>query len=243
MSSSKKASLLSVKRRSRLFLMGASVILLITSLLWAFLSARLQATNADQLIDGYLFESSDVFKHATFPGAHTYLIKWPLFALAGILGSASWAVTVLTVLCALIPIAALAVLLWRIERRPAVLGIWYLVLSVVLLLVPAQPAPGTLLPVNFAMFTTRNLEYAVFLVILVLLTRTRSWRDWSGWVAAGLAALLFASDGLFLPLLLGAIGLAVALQFKRLRQAVWWLAAAFIGYVVAFCATKGLEAW
>lgn len=243
MDSKKTASRPLRKGGPRLMLLLASLTLLVTSLFWAVLSARLQNTNADQLIDGYLFESSSVFQQASFPGAHSYLIKWPLFALAAVLGNTSWAVTSLTVLCALLPVAALALLLSRIERRPAVLSLWFVALSSMLLLVPAQPSPGTLLPVNFAMLTTRNLEYAVFLVILVLLTRARSWRSRQAVVAGVLAVLLLASDGLFLPLLLGAIGFVAVLRRELNRRIVGWLGFAVVAYMLAYLTTKSLQVW
>lgn len=200
-----------------LSLLFGTAILLATSLFWAILSARVQNYNADQVVDGFLFETSNIFGAASFPGAHSFLIKWPLFALSAALGNTTTVVTVLTVACALIPVAALALALRVIERRNTVLCLWFLALSCLLLLVPAQPAPGVLLPVNFAMFTTRNLEYAVLLAIVGLLVRSRSWRSPLGWLAVVLAIPLIASDGIFAPLLVGASGLAVLLQLARLR--------------------------
>jgi LmbE family N-acetylglucosaminyl deacetylase len=243
MDSKKTASRPMVKRGSRLLLLLSGLLLLATSLFWAILSARLHNTNADQLIDGYLFESSSTFHQATFPGAHSFIIKWPLFAVAAALGNTSWAVTSLTVLCALLPVAALVFLLTRIERRPAVLSLWLVALSSMLLLVPAQPSPGTLLPVNFAMLTTRNLEYAVFLAVLVLLARTRSWRSWPAWVAGALAVLLLASDGLFMPLLFGGVGFIAVLCWKLSKQIIRWLGFVAAAYVAAYLVTKLLLVW
>jgi LmbE family N-acetylglucosaminyl deacetylase len=217
---SRKHHKLSPRRRQllgRLFLFTCGALLLATSIFWALLSAGLQNNNADQLVDGYLFESRDVFRAASFPGAHSFLIKWPLFALSAALGNTTTAVTVLTVICALLPIATLATLLIIIERRKAVLGLWFLALSSMLLLVPAQPGPGVLLPVNTAMFTTRNLEYTVFIVIIGLLVRSSGWRAIKLWVAAVLATLLIASDGIFAPLLVGSTGLLVGLHWLRVK--------------------------
>ncbi len=218
-------------RARHVLLMVSAAVLLATSIFWAILSVKLQNYNADQLIDSYLFESGKVFSQATFPSAHTFLLKWPLFALAAAFSNSTLAVTVLSVLCALAPVAALAWLLSTIERRPAVLSLWFLALSSVLLMIPAQAAPGVFLPVNFAMFTTRNVEYALFLVVITLLVRSRHWRDRSAWAAGILAAVLMASDGLFMPLLVGSLWLMLLLRRGRSRRILGWLLIAVLGYL------------
>ncbi len=190
--------------------------LLATSIFWAILSARLQNSNADQLIDGRLFESRDTLQAASFPGAHSFLLKWPLFALAGLLHNTLLVTTILTVICALVPVAAIAYVVWRVDPRPKVFALWCLVLSSMLLLVPAQAAPGVLLPVNFAMFTTRNLEYGLLLFIVAMLGRTRHLKSWSALAVLLGSALLIVSDALFAPLLLGGVGLAF--MYKVLRH-------------------------
>lgn len=180
-------------------------VLLLTTCFWAVLSAGLQEVNADQFIDAYLFESADTFQHALFPGAHTFLIKWPLFALMQLYGH-SWIVfTGMTLLMTLATVGALAYLLYRIEHRPLLFGLLCLGLASVLLLIPAQPHPGALLPSNFAMTTTRNLEYAVLLACLWLVVRAPNLRHAYFWAAAGLLGLLVASDKLFGVLALGGV--------------------------------------
>src|SRR5258707_6788137 len=67
------------------------VILLASSFVWAWLGARLHQTNADQLIDSYFFQNWSSFHGANFPGSHTFLIKWPLFWIVGLLGYSNFA--------------------------------------------------------------------------------------------------------------------------------------------------------
>jgi len=229
------------KNGSKWLLIASSLILLATTLFWSVLSARLQNYNADQLVDGYLFESWSVFTNASFPGAHSFLLKWPLFGLAAALGNTAHAVTALTVVCALAIIATLAIILARIERRPAMLSLWFLALSSMLLLVPAQPAPGALLPVNFAMFTTRNIEYAVLLAVFILFTRTKRWRTRSALIAVVLGVLLMATDGLFMPLMVGAVGFVFLLQPRKIKRTALWTAIVATGFIGAYAATKSLQ--
>lgn len=235
------------KKPEQLFAFIAVLILLVTSIFWTVLSARLHLANADQLIDGYLFESWRTFQAAVFPGAHTFLLKWPLFAVAALFGSSDLIITLLTVVCALVPVAALVILLFKIERRPMVFGLWCLVLSSILLLVPAQPSPGTLLPVNFAMFTTRNIEYALYVLILVFLARTKRLYSRSAVLVVAGTALLVASDKLFAPLLLGTVLLALAfVGFKNRRnipaiittRPTKWLLVSAVGIVAALVLIK-----
>ena len=231
------------RRSGRVLVVFSGLVLLATSLFWAILSAQLQNYNADQLIDSYLFESSHTLQAASFPSAHTFLIKWPLFALTAAFGNTTIAITIMTVLCALVPVVALAGLLAFIERRPLVLSAWFVALASMLLLVPAQPSPGTLLPVNFAMFTTRNIEYAVFLAVLWLFITVRSWRDPRAWLAVTLTALLLASDGLFLPLLFGAVLAVWSTRRRRPRRPLAWLAMLAAGFVAARLLVSALTHW
>src|SRR5579863_162610 len=64
-------------------------VLLGSTIFWSILSARIQQNNADQLVDPYLFQNASTFHGATFPGAHSYLIKWPIFLLIRLFGYSS----------------------------------------------------------------------------------------------------------------------------------------------------------
>jgi LmbE family N-acetylglucosaminyl deacetylase len=206
----------------------ALIVLVATTLLWSILGARLQFHNADQLSDAYLFSNGRTFHSAVFPGAHTFLLKWPIFWLTSLAGNTPHALTVATVGVVLVTVLSLAALLYRIDRRPAVHGTAWLCLSLALLLVPPQPYAGALLPVNMAMLTTRNLEYVVYIVALICFIRASRLRSW--FFAAGVAvmALLIASDKLFLSLsaggaLMALIAYALANNWGYVSYAARWL--------------------
>ena len=61
------------------YLFVASIILALTTIYWSILGGRLQNSNADELINSYLFQNAQTFHQASLPGAHTFLLKWPLF--------------------------------------------------------------------------------------------------------------------------------------------------------------------
>jgi LmbE family N-acetylglucosaminyl deacetylase len=187
----------------------AVVVLLGTTVLWSWLGARLQTHNADQLSDAYMFSDWRTFRDSNFPGAHTLLLKWPILWLVGLFGVSANSLLVATVAVVVITVSTLALVLYKIDRRPLVFGTICLGLAMALLLVPAQPYAGALLPVNMAMLTTRNLEYAVYLVALILFAQSKRMRDWNFWGAIVLVAILGASDKLFLSLSAGGALLAL----------------------------------
>jgi hypothetical protein len=202
----------------KVFATASLAILVLTTCYWAILSASLHEVNADQFIDAYMFESVGTFREALFPGAHTFLIKWPLFAVMALYGQ-SWIVfTGMTVLMTLATVGALAYMLYKIERRPLLFGLICLGLASVLLLIPAQPHPGALLPANFAMTTTRNLEYIVFIACMYAVLRASGYRHKYFWIAAGLLALLVASDKLFAVLALGGVLFLLVVYAGLLRR-------------------------
>jgi hypothetical protein len=211
------------------YLIAGAVVLLVTTVFWAVLGARLQLHNADQLSDPYMFSNWQTFQGAIFPGAHTFLFKWPIFWLVGIFGVSSTSLLIATVLVTVVTVGALAWLLWRIDRRPLVLGTFYLALAFVLLLVPAQPYAGGVLPVNMAMLTTRNLEYVLYGVGLVLCLRAKRLRDWRAVASAAVLGVLIASDKLFLGFGVGGAALALVVyalcsNWSAVSFAVRWLA-------------------
>jgi LmbE family N-acetylglucosaminyl deacetylase len=188
---------------SNTYAVAAVVILLATTVLWSYLSAKLHQGNADQLIDTYLFDNAKTFHGAHFPSTHTFLMKWPLFLLIKLCGSTATAFMAFTVGVTVLTVGLFAGILYRIERRPFVFGTICLALTAMLLAIPAQPYSGALLPVNMAMVTTRNLEYIVYIVALWLCVsaiRVKSWKFWSG---TALLTLLIASDKLFLTIGVG----------------------------------------
>ncbi|MEI7683166.1 MAG: PIG-L family deacetylase [Candidatus Saccharibacteria bacterium] len=191
-----------------LYALGAVMILALTSLFWSLLGANLQQRNADQLVDPALFQYKATFTGALFPSTHTFLIKWPLFYLIKLFGYSNASYIGLTVLATLATIGVLAYIIYRIESRPMMFGTIMLALASVLLLVPAVPAAGVFLPVNFAMLATRNLEYVVFLASLFLLVKSKHLKSWTYFGAVTALTLLITSDKLFLSLSLGGAVLA-----------------------------------
>lgn len=220
------------------YLFASVLILLLTTIFWSYLGARVHQQNADQLVNSLLFENAKTFKGATIPSAHTLLLKWPLFYLIHLLGSTSAALTVATITLSLITVLAFAYLLSRIERRPLVLGTVYVAMASCLLLVPIQPYAGALLPVSMAMLATRNVEYILLLVALVALAATRRVRSWQFAAATAILGLLFASDRLFLTLSLGGATVmflfyAVCKHWKLVTTALNWFFASLLGGILA----------
>jgi LmbE family N-acetylglucosaminyl deacetylase len=194
---------------AKIYVLFALVVLVATTLLWAILGARVQSGNADQLVNSFLFEHASTFKDATLPGQHTFLFKWPLFVIIKMAGFSTGAFVGVTVAAVLATVALLAWVLYRIERRPLVFGTICLALASALLLVPAQPYAGALLPVNMAMLATRNLEYILYIGGLVLFLRSGSVKSGKFWLAVLLMSVLIASDKLFLTIGIGAACLAL----------------------------------
>jgi LmbE family N-acetylglucosaminyl deacetylase len=222
----------------RAYALVAFVVLLATTLLWAILSANLHAGNADQLINSYLFENNATFHGAVFPGQHSFLMKWPLFFLIRVFGYSSTAFTVFTVATVILTVSMLALILYTINRRPMVFGTLCLALASVLLLVPAMPYAGGILPVNMAMIATRNLEYVLFIAGLALLAASHGIKSRRFWLAAAILSLLIASDKLFLTLglggaLLALVVYALAKGWNLVSLSVAWLMAVIVAALAA----------
>jgi len=221
----------------------ALTVLFATTLLWAVLGARLQGRNADQLSDPYLFSTWKTFREAAFPGAHTFLLKWPIFWLINVFGLSKHSLVIATVGLVVVTVATLVLILYKIERRPLVFGTICLGLSLALLLIPAQPYAGGLLPVNMAMLTTRNIEYAVYLMALLLFARAKRIWNWNFALGVVLLSVLIASDKLFMSLSLGGALLAMVLYgalraWNLVSFALRW----FIGGVIATAGATGILA-
>jgi len=219
----------------------ALAVLVGSTVFWSLLSARVHLDNADQLINPYLFENTGTLHGALLPGAHSFLLKWPIFAGFHLLGFSSASYLAVTVGLALSAVAALAAIVYAIERRPLVFGTLCLALSSVLIAVPAEPYAGGLLPVNMAMMTTRNVEYVLFIVCLGLLAKTKRLLHWRFGLAIIGLTILIASDKLFLSLSLGGamIGGLVAL-FGRHRSLLRAFTRQLVATVLAGIATIGV---
>jgi LmbE family N-acetylglucosaminyl deacetylase len=197
-------------RDTRVVLTLCLAVLFATTIYWAVLGAIVQNNNADQLIDPLLFSNVHTFQGAVFPAAHTFLLKWPLFALIAVFNNSAVAIVLVTVLLCVATIAGFFYLIYRAEKRPLVLALMALFLASMLLMTPVEPHPGALLPTNFAMLTTRNIEYIFFVFSIILLTKPRK-----SYIAGALSLLtiLFASDRLFMMLGLGASALSLGVYY------------------------------
>lgn len=232
------------------YLALSAVLLLVTTIFWALLGARVHQSNADQLVDPYLFSHWSFFHGSLFPGAHSFLLKWPLFALIGVFGVSPLSLQIFTVAVVLCTVGSLAWILQRIERRPLVLGTQLLALATCLLLVPAQPYAGGILPVNMAMLTTRNLEYIVYILSLATLVRTTRYKSIRFVVAVVVLAILIASDKLFLSLSIGGAVLAICgyaftQKWQLVTLCVRWLVAGILagGLAVLLLGIINIPTW
>lgn len=228
------------------YAIGALVVLVVSTILWAILGARIHGLNADQLVDPYLFSSADTFQGASFPGAHSFLFKWPIFWLVALFGVSSASLMAATVAAVLVTVLALAFMLYKIDRRPLVFGTICLFLALMLLMVPAQPYPGALLPVNMAMLTTRNLEYILYIASMLFVIRAGRVRNWYSLAAVGCLALLIASDKLFATLGLGSALLLIVVyllvhNWRMARLGVRWLVTVLAATVFSTLLLAGLQ--
>lgn len=205
---------------SKRYAVFAVLVLLTTSCIWAVTGAQVHGSNSDQLVNTYLFESWNTFHNAHFPAAHSFIIKWPLFLLIKWIGPTSFNFVLLTVLIVLVTVSSLAFILYRIDRRSIVFSTSCLAMASTLLLVPPQPYPGGILPVNMAMIATRNLEYILYIASLFLLVRSVKFRSASFWLAVALLGILGVSDRLFLTLSIGGAAMATVLYVFAKKRAL-----------------------
>ncbi len=204
---------------------------------WSILGAKINQLNSDQLVSPYLLESSNVFKNALMPGVHSFLIKWPLLYFIKLYNYSNASFIYVTLFLTIATVASLAYLLYRIERRPLIFGTLCLAVASTLLLIPIEPIAGSLLPVNMAMITTRNIEYIVFILSLILLIRHKGFKNWQYWLSVLLLSLLVASDKLFLSLsiggaLLGVVTYSFLKKWKFVMIFAHWLGLAIIAGVL-----------
>ena len=211
----------------------AFIILLGTTIYWSILGAKVQQGNSDQLIGPYLFSSNSVFKNASFPGDHSFLIKWPLLKIIELYNYSPVSFYVITAALSALTISLLVYILYKIEKRPVVISVIMLALASILLMVPIQPVPGALLPVNMAMVTQRNIEYIIFIVSLMLIVKNRKIISWQYWLSTLLLASLIASDKLFLGLsvggaIMGLIFYSFVRKWRLVSDFAYWFGSAFI---------------
>lgn len=215
------------------------VILLITTLYWTLLSSRLQLANADQLVNSFLFNQLSSVRDALLPSAHSFLLKWPLFLVIGIKGATTSLFISATIILVSSTITCFAYILYKITKKPLLIGTVILALSSILLLVPTFPYGGGLLPVNMAMLATRNIEYIAYIGSLIYIIRAKKIISLKFTVGTLLLAAIIASDKLFLILSLGgALVMLVPYLIKRqwsfVRISINWLTASLAAAIIAF---------
>ena len=230
--------IINLKSFSRIYMVSGVAVLFITTLFWSFLGAKLQLGNADQLVNTDLSSGLNTFHGANFPSSHSFLLKWPLFFLVHLLGNSSSALIAFTIATVLLTVACLVLVISKIDSRPLVFGTICLALSSVLLMVPAVPYTGAILPVNMAMLATRNLEYILYITSLFFLIRSTRIRSKGFWLAVACLSLLIASDKLFLVISGGGALLALIFYasigvWPLVNRSVNWLKIVIISAIVA----------
>jgi LmbE family N-acetylglucosaminyl deacetylase len=174
-------------------------------------------------------------------------VKWPLFIIERLFNYSPVTLVVLTILVSVVTVAGLAYILYRIDRRPKVIGTVFLALACILLFIPAQPHAGGLLPVNFAMLATRNIEYLFYILSLVLIVRTPRIRNLQTVLAIVVLTLLISSDKLFMWISLGGAGLMIATYLIARRTTLVkiglrWLALTVLSFVISTALLWALNA-
>jgi hypothetical protein len=226
------------KKLSDIYVLFSLTVLLLTTVFWSVLSAKIQNYNADQLSYPLQFLHYSSLQKAVIPSTHSFLVKWPLFVFLAQIGpTLNWLLIATVALC-LLTVGGLIYFIYRIEKRPLIFGTLCLALASMLLMIPAQPFPGSLLPVNFAMLTTRNICYLILILGIYLALRYKRILSWKFFWAVLLTSLVFASDKLFLTMGVGGAVLAFIffLAFKmraQAGQALRWLTVSVAGAILA----------
>lgn len=213
----------------KVYLIFSLIVLIATSAYWSLLGAKIQLSNSDQLVNNFLFSNRATFHGAILPSVHTFLIKWPIFWLMNVFGTTDRVVNIFTVGLVLVTVIILTTIIYRIESRPVVFGTICLAMASVLLMIPAAPYAGALLPVNMAMITTRNIEYILYIVGIILVIRTPKMLSIGFLLSAISLSLLVASDKLFFVFIIGSALIALII-YTRARQ--WKLVSLSINWFI-----------
>jgi len=223
----------------KIFLAFSFLVLISTTTYWTLLSTKVESFNSDQLSAPYAFSSFNHIMTSSLTGAHTYLLKWPLFWFIKSFSYAHWTYYLTTLFCVLVTVISLAYIVIKLEKRPMYSGSILLALSSVLLLIPAQSYPGSLLPLNMAMLPTRNIEYVLFIASIYLVLKTKKVFSLSSISSLLILILLFTSDRLFLAIGLGGSILAIVIliskkHWKVLSDLDRWFWYSFFATITSF---------
>ncbi len=225
-------------RFEKAYIIFSITLLGLSTIVWSWLGSIIQSGNADQLVNSYLFESTATANGAILPDQHSFLIKIPILWFVNVLGGSPLAFSVVTSVLVLTTVGLFAYFLYKIEKRPLVIGTIFLALALVLAMIPAEPYSGSLLPTNMAMLTTRNIEYILFVLSIALVIKAPRLMGKYILGAVIVLTLLIASDKLFMTLGVGgAAGLLVVALFSRntpIRSiAIRWLVVAVTSTIAA----------
>ena len=185
-------------KRRWIFPVACLLLLLGSTVWWSYWGAKVQQGNADQLINAQLFESRNVLRNSSVPSTHSFLLKWPLFWLIHAFHQTAFMYVFVTILLSLSTVAGFAWLLYKLRLKPTRLGLLYLAVASCLLLVPAAPYSGGLLPVNMAMAANRNIEYLLYMGVLWIIAGLPNWKSKKFILATAALGLVVTSDRLFL---------------------------------------------
>ena len=156
------------------------------------------------------------FHHAILSSQQTFILKWPVYLVISLLGSSSSGLIGGTIFIVLLTVGLFVGILSQIEKRPLFLGTIILGLASVLMIIPAEPKVGVLIPVNMAMLAARNIEYLAFIYALINLIKSPHTQSKRFWLSVGLMTLVVASDKFFL--IISGLGAILAMIYYGLRN-------------------------
>lgn len=229
-----------MKNKPKIIWVSTIIVAIIFLILLSLHYGQILLANADQISDVLLFESNSTLQGALFPSTHSFLLKWPIFFIIALFGAQPYQFVIVTILMNLVVFLFFAILFKLITKE------WKMSLLVLLaflstyMLIPLEPHVGALLPLNFSMITTRNIEYIIFIIAILMLIKSKeNIRSKYFWIASALLGLVIASDRLFLSFSVGGALLmgATALIFKKrhiFKPAAVWLFNSAIAFIGAF---------
>lgn len=223
-----------------LILLLAVLCLLGSAAYVGYKSGIVEIHNADELVDGYMFQNVHTFRSAHFDAPHTFLIKWPLFAALGALHNTQSANIIFIIFTTIVTLLGLVYILSRITHNKLATALFALLLASITLLTPPIAHDHKFLPVNFSMVTTRNIEYLVYVCSIYILTKARK-LDKNFWWSTIILILLGASDKFFVLISLLASLIWITIAYFRQKQSAakltnpaLFFASAFIAYCGSF---------
>lgn len=207
-------------RSQRIFFAFSLALLFAASVFIGLRGAQIQSYLSDQANFSFQFQNFDTIRSSLILQGHSHLITWPFFWIFAQFGNTPRVIDLLTILFVLLTSFGILALIYFVVAKKNLLvsSLAAVGLSSVLLLVPLVFFDSMIHPIGFAMSTTRHIEYPLFALIAWLAISAKKWRSWKIPIAAGLLALLSASDVQFAPLFVGAAIALLALYAWRRRS-------------------------